>query len=385
MTTKGPIVIAAGGTGGHLFPAQSLSQELVSRGHAVTIITDERGLAWEKAFEGANMLVSQSATPYRRGLIGKLGSGLTIGKAVLANYFRLGRIKPAFVVGFGGYPSFPPMIAAILRRVPRLIHEQNGVMGRANKAIAAHMSAVAVTVPNPMGMPDKAHAFEYLTGNPVRPDVIKQSRKTYPKFEPEGDIHVLVFGGSQGATVFADVVPAAISCLDRALLDRLHVHQQARDEDVVRTARAYQEMGIDAQVKPFFDNMPELMAASHLVICRSGASTVCELMAIGRPAVLVPLPQALDDDQGANASFLVEAGGSWLMPQDTLTPERLSDLLARLLGDPSTLQNAARIAKRLGKPHAAKELANLVEALIEDDKVGLSKVGGNNGVQGEET
>ncbi|TNE42133.1 MAG: undecaprenyldiphospho-muramoylpentapeptide beta-N-acetylglucosaminyltransferase [Alphaproteobacteria bacterium] len=372
--TKGSIVIAAGGTGGHLFPAQSLSQEMVKRGYDVTIITDERGMAWEKAFEGAIMVVSSSATPYRRGLLGKIGAALTIGRAVIRNFFRLGRIKPLYVIGFGGYPSIPPMVAAILRGVPRMIHEQNGVMGRANRALASRMTAVAVTVPSPKGLPEKARAYEFMVGNPVRAEVVKQSRKPYPALVADGPIELLIFGGSQGATVFSDVVPAAIACLDRALLDRLKIHQQARPEDVERVSKAYREMGIEAEVHAFYDNLPELMAKAHLVISRSGASTVCELLAIGRPAIMVPLQQALDDDQGANAAYVVEAGGGWILRQEALTAEKLADHMGGLLANPSALTSAARIAKSLGRPYAARDLANLVEALIEDDRARLKRI-----------
>lgn len=376
MSEQGPILIAAGGTGGHLFPAQALAEELIKRGRKVVLITDERGLKWKDSFSGVEMLATRSATPYRGGLMGKISAAVVILQAIWTNYWRLRQLKPAVVVGFGGYPSIPPMVAAILRRIPRIIHEQNGVMGRANKALASHMSAIAVTVPDPIGMPPKAKENEFLVGNPVRPDVVKKSRKAYPALEPDSDIHLVVFGGSQGATIFADVVPAAAACLPSVMLARLKVHQQCREEDVARVRKAYDAMGIDAVVAPFFDAMPVLMALAHLVISRSGASTVSELMVMGRPSVLVPLPQALDDDQGANARYLVEVGGAWLMRQDSFTAEALAELMARLFTDPSALQSAARIAKKLGRPEAAMHLADLVESI--DDTVG-STVG--NGAQ----
>jgi UDP-N-acetylglucosamine--N-acetylmuramyl-(pentapeptide) pyrophosphoryl-undecaprenol N-acetylglucosamine transferase len=395
VNNRSSILIAAGGTGGHLFPAQSLAQELVARGHEVILITDERGLAWKDSFVGVDMRVSDSATPYRRGLLGKIYAALVILKAVWSNYWLIGNLKPSFVIGFGGYPSIPPMLAAILRRVPRAIHEQNGVMGRANKALAKRMTAVAVTVPDPRGIPEAARGQQFHVGNPVRPDVIKQSRKAYPSLDREGEINLLVFGGSQGARIFSDVVPAAVTCLGRGILDRLKVHQQCRSEDLDRTKQAYEEMGLEAVVEPFFEDMPELISRAHLVVCRSGASTVSELMVIGRPAILVPLPQALDDDQGSNATFLVEGGGAWLMPQEALTPEGLADLMRRLFEDPSALQTAARISKKLGKPNAAGELASLVESLIEEGPkgdrtqhqgAGASKnVGKPDGEKGEKT
>lgn len=209
----GRIVIAAGGTGGHLFPAQALANELIARGHPVTLITDERGMRWQDSFEGADMMTTASATTARRGILGKLGALFTIAGAVISNVFLLGRLNPTVVIGFGGYPSIPPMIAAILRRTPRLIHEQNGVMGRANKALAPHMTAIAVTLPHPEGMPQKAAHKQTHVGNPVRPEVVKKSRKKYHAPEEGSEINLLVFGGSQGATILSDAVPDAIGLL----------------------------------------------------------------------------------------------------------------------------------------------------------------------------
>ncbi len=363
MTNSRPIVLAAGGTGGHLFPAQAVARVLIDRGRSVILITDERGLKWKDSFKGAEVETSVSATPFSGGLKGKISAALTISRGVFASFRRFGRLKPAVVVGFGGYPSIPPMLAAILRRIPRCIHEQNGVMGRANRALSAHMTSISVTVPDPVGLPPKAVNRQVVVGNPVRPEVIKKSRKRYPEIDADQPINLLVFGGSQGATVLSDVVPAAVSCLDPELAKRLNIHQQCREEDIERTRSVYEAQGVHSTVAPFFDDLPGLMSTSHLVISRSGASTVCELMVIGRPSILIPLPQALDGDQAANARFLVEAGGAWMFEQSVLTAEVLADLLTKLLKDPAALKAAAKIAKGMGRPNAAVELADLVESL----------------------
>ena len=379
MSRPGRIVIAAGGTGGHLFPAQALANELITRGHEITLITDERGMRWKDSFAGTEMVTSDSATIARRGILGKAQALLTIISAVWSNYRLLGRLKPAAVVGFGGYPSVPPMIAAVFRRLPRVIHEQNGVMGRANRALAPRMTAVGVTVPNPIGIPARARTRQTLVGNPVRAEIVKQAGRKYSPPEEEGDINLLVFGGSQGAAILSDVVPEAIGLLNEPLQRRLRVCQQARAEDLGRVRAVYEDIGIMALVETFYNDMPQRIRDAHLVISRSGASTVCELMVIGRPSVLVPLPQALDGDQAANARYLVEAGGAWLMPQNEMSVEAVRKLLTDLLEDPSALRGAAESAREMGRPRAAQELADLVESVARsvDDR----KVSGENGGQ----
>lgn len=379
MSKAGRIVIAAGGTGGHLFPAQALANELIARGHEITLITDERGMRWKDSFEGTDMVTSSSATIARRGFVGKVQALITIMSAVWSNYRLLGRMRPAAVVGFGGYPSIPPMIAAVLRRLPRAIHEQNGVMGRANRALAPRMTAVGVTVPNPVGIPAKARTRQTLVGNPVRAEVVKQAGRKYIAPGIEGDINLLVFGGSQGAAILSTVVPEAIGLLSEPLRQRLKVCQQSRAEDLEKVRTLYEDIGVMALVETFYNDMPQRMRDAHLVISRSGASTVCELMVIGRPSILVPLPQALDGDQAANAKYLVEAGGAWLMPQKEMSVEAVRKLLTDLLEDSSALQGAAEAAREMGRPRAAQELADLVESIA---KGGNSReVSGENGGQ----
>ncbi len=363
MSASSAIAIAAGGTGGHLFPALSLAGELKRRGHKIILFTDERGLRWSDQFEDAKIISLPSATFSRRGLAGRLSALLQIGKGVWHAFWDLGKMKPSAIIGFGGYPSAPPMIAGILRRLPRCIQEQNNVMGRANRALASRMNAIAVTFPDPVGVPEKVKPLQELTGTPVRPAISEKASKPYPVFDDTSDLRLVVFGGSQGAAIFSHVVPAAIECLSSDVRKRLEIWQQCREEDLDAAQAAYDRIDIQVTLAPFFDNLPALMSSAHLIIARSGASTICELTVLGRPAILVPLPQAIDGDQAANAKFLVEAGGAWLLPQDSLTPDSLSQLLSILLVDQSALKGAAAAAKRLGKPDAVSVLADLVEKL----------------------
>lgn len=363
MTALTPhIVLAAGGTGGHLFPALSLATELRKRDVRVTVLTDSRGMNWREEFDQIELLEIRSETPYRRGILGKVFAGMTILRSVMSTILLLGRLRATVVVGFGGYPSFPPLLAAVLRGVRSCIHEQNGVMGRANKALAKRVDRIAVTIPNPKGMPESARTKQITTGNPVRSEVLEAARRRY--IAPgDGTVRLLVFGGSQGATVFSEVVPKSLGLLQDDLRQRIRITQQCRSEDIDSVREQYQNAGIEAELASFFHDLPEQMAESHLIVSRSGASTVCELMVLGRPAIMVPLPQALDDDQGENARFLVEAGGGWLLRQQECTPERLSAMLTDLLNDTDALSNAAEVARSLGQPDAAVKLADLVVEL----------------------
>ena len=267
--------------------------------------------------------------------------------------------SPAIVVGCGGYPSVPPMLAAAWRGVPTLIHEQNGVMGRANRFLAPRVSAIATGFPIKLDDPALAAKATH-TGNPVRPAVIAAAVTHYPSLSPDGALHLLVFGGSQGARVMSDIVPPAIERLAPGLRARLRVVQQAREEDLARVRDIYARLGVAAEVAPFFADLPARMAASHLIVSRSGASTVAELAAIGRPAILVPLPHALDQDQRANAGVLERAAGAVMLDQKDFTPERLAAELAALAADPGKLSAMAAAAKSAGTIDAADRLADLV-------------------------
>jgi len=358
---KNLIVLTAGGTGGHLFPAQALAEELRSRHRQVVLITDARGLKWRDAFPGTDLHTTLAATTERPGLIHKLSAVIKLGLGTLQALRLLFRYKPKIVVGFGGYPTLPTMFAAIAKRTSTCVHEQNGVMGRANRLIAPQVTAIALTFPNPVGLKPRDAAKAEVTGNPVRAQVIAAANKPYPVLDGQSSLRLIVFGGSQGAHIFSEVVPAAIGLLPPALRSRLSIVQQCREDDLPTAQAGYDKIGLSAELDSFFTNLPELMADAHLIISRSGASTVCELAVLGRPSLLVPLPGALDQDQAANAKVLAEAGGAWILPQDQFTAETLSARLSELLQSSDHLPKAAAAAKSKGLPHAVSALADLVE------------------------
>ncbi|WP_333824777.1 undecaprenyldiphospho-muramoylpentapeptide beta-N-acetylglucosaminyltransferase [Pinisolibacter sp.] len=354
------ILLAAGGTGGHLFPAESLAAELGRRGHAVELATDERADKYGRAFPARAIDIIHSATFKGRDPISLARTVATLARGTWQAFRLIGRIRPDAVVGFGGYPTFPPMIAAQLRGVPTVLHEQNAVMGRANRALAKRVTRIALSFPGTRMMgADGAKAVH--TGNPVRDMVISASRVPYATPTPDGDFRLLVFGGSQGARFFSEALPPAIEKLDPASRARLRLVQQARAEDAEAVKAAYARLGVEAEVAPFFVDLPARIAAAHLVVCRSGASSVGELAVIGRPAILVPFPGALDHDQAANAAVLEAAGGAWPIRQDELTPERLAEELGKAMTDPEQLAEAANAAKAAGKADAVARLADLVE------------------------
>jgi UDP-N-acetylglucosamine--N-acetylmuramyl-(pentapeptide) pyrophosphoryl-undecaprenol N-acetylglucosamine transferase len=354
-------LIAAGGTGGHLFPAESLAAELGRRGHTVDLVTDERADKYGRAFPARAIHIVPSATVAGRSPVAMARTAFALGRGFLASSRLIRRLKPAAVVGFGGYPTFPPLRAAQFLAVPTVIHEANAVMGRANRMLAPKATRIAVAFPN-TGLMDGHDGKAIVVGNPVRDMVIAAADTPYDPPAAGGALRLLVFGGSQGARFFSEVMPPALARLDPALRARLVVTQQARAEDLPAVAAAYAGMGIAADLAPFFVDLPARIAAAHLVLCRSGASTVSELAVIGRPAILVPLPGALDQDQANNAKVLATAGAGWLAPQTELTPEALADRLAALLADPAPLGPMAAAARREGKADAVKRLADLVEA-----------------------
>ncbi len=359
--SKGTILVAAGGTGGHLFPAEALAAELGRRGFTVDLATDERADRYGRAFPARTIHIIHSATFAKKDPISLARTAFTLTKGIAQAYGILGRIRPAAVIGFGGYPTFPPMIAARLRGIPTALHEQNAVMGRANRALARRVTRIALS----FARTKYAEAFAEKsahTGNPVRDMVIEAARVPYDAPGADGPFKLLVFGGSQGARFFADAVPPALALLPADLRARLRLVQQVRQEDMERTGAALRAAGIEAETAPFFVDLPARIAAAHLVLCRSGASTVGELALIGRPAIMVPLPHALDQDQAANARVLEDAGGGWTIAQATLTPEALADRLAGLMRAPSTLVAAAAAARGEGRPDAVRRLADLVES-----------------------
>lgn len=360
MTTKPLLIIAAGGTGGHMFPAQALAEVMLSRGWRVRLSTDERGARYTGGFPDAvEIMQVKSGTFARGGLLAKLLVPLTISAGVLAASWRMMIDKPAVVVGFGGYPSIPAIAAATILRRPRMLHEQNGVLGRVNQVFAKRVNVVACGT-WPTALPSGIEGIH--TGNPVRAAVLRRAGAGY--IEP-GDypMSILVMGGSQGARILSDVVPAAIAALPQGVRQFVRVSQQARAEDHARVVEAYSDAGIPAEVAPFFDDVPNRMSEAQLVISRSGASSVADISVIGRPSILVPLAAAIRDEQTANAQALVDAGGAIRIPESQFTVDNLSAQILNVLGNADGAKMMARAALSCGIPDAADRLAALVEEL----------------------
>ncbi len=355
---RAPILVAAGGTGGHLFPAEALAAALAQRGIPVHLATDRRAVRYGGAIAEDAVHVITSATLRGRNPITLGRTASLLGLGIAQAYMLIGRLKPAAVIGFGGYPTIPPVLAASWYGVPSLIHDANAVIGRANRFLAPRVTAIATTFPDLFGGEPALAAKSTLTGNPVRPAVVAAAAIPFPV--DSDPLRLLIFGGSQGARIMAEIVPSTIGRLDAALRARLSIVQQAREEDVARVRDAYAKLAVAAEVAPFFPDLPVRMAASHLVVSRSGASTVAELAAIGRPAILVPLPHALDQDQFANAGMLERAGGAIRMVQEIFTPARLADEIAAFAAAPARLAAMAAAARALGRLDAADRLADLV-------------------------
>ncbi|MBM2712504.1 undecaprenyldiphospho-muramoylpentapeptide beta-N-acetylglucosaminyltransferase [Mesorhizobium caraganae] len=358
---RGVILLAAGGTGGHLFPAEALAHELIERGWSVHLATDDRAERFAGHFPAAAIHPIQSATMGSKNPVALLGAFWKIWRGVRQASAVIGRIKPDAVVGFGGYPTLPPLYAATRRKVPTLIHEQNALMGRANRALSGRVDAIAGGFLSEDE--SAAGAKTVITGNPVRPRILEAAKTPYTTSTGEEPFRLLVFGGSQGAQFFSDVMPAAIALLPEAQRKRLVITQQARADDVARVKAGYSALGVHVEVSPFFTDMAQRMATAHLVISRSGASTVSEIAVIGRPALLVPYPHALDHDQAANAAALAAAGGGEVHPQSSLSPERIAALVGGLMDNPKRLATMAAGAKSAGRPDAARLLADLTEAI----------------------
>lgn len=356
------LVIAAGGTGGHMFPAQALAEEMLGRGWRVALSTDDRGLRYAGGFPPAvERRALSSATFARGGVAAKLAVPVLLGAGTWAARRWLAEDRPAVVAGFGGYPSVPALAAAAMLGVPQLIHEQNGVLGRVNRWSARRAAAVACGTWPVANAPKGARLVD--VGNPVRPAILAASGAPYAPPAAEGPLEVLAFGGSQGASALSRLIPAAVAALDPALRGRLRLTLQAREAEAegARAALA----GVAAEVAPFFDDMPARLGRAHLVVSRSGASTVAELAAMGRPAILIPFPNAMDDHQTANAQALVGAGAAILAPEGELTEAALAGHLARLLSDPARLAAMAAAAKARARPDAAAKLGDLIEILAD--------------------
>lgn len=359
-----PIVIAAGGTGGHMFPALALATELRLRGEQVVLMTDQRtGERARKLFAGMDVHVLPGAGIAGRGVLKAVAAVVALARGVRAAKRLLRRIDPAAVIGFGGYPSVPPVLAAkSLGSHPAiLLHEQNAVMGRANRFLARRASLVALTFANTGRVPSQVET--QVTGIPVRDDF--NASMTHYAAPVIGTIELTVIGGSLGARVFSTVVPKAIAKLPQALLQRLHVTQQAREESVAEVSGIYDALGVAADVAPFFDDVAGILTRSHLLIGRSGAATVAEIAVMGRPSILIPLPGAIDDHQTENCRGLVTGHAAVWMPEPMFTPDLLAETLTQLFENPAKLAQMAQAAHSLARPHAAAELADAVLAEIE--------------------
>ena len=355
-------VLAAGGTGGHMIPAHALAEELMRRGHRVALVTDDRGARIPGLFED----VPTHLLP-----AGRLGGGpigmLKAVRAVLAGRRQAKALyreyKPDAVVGFGGYPAFPALLAASASNIPTVLHEQNAVLGRVNRWVAGDAAAIATAYPNVERLKRAYRGKVHLVGNPVRESVARLGTMPFPEYDETAPLKILVTGGSQGATILGQIVPNGLGLLPQRLRNRLQIVQQCRADDIETVRGKYAALSIPAELTTYIENMPDRLADAHLVIARAGASTIAELTAAGRPAILIPLPIATDDHQTANAREMAKAGGARMIPQPDFTPELLAAQVEAIAGDAQALANAASRALSVGLPHATRDLADLVERI----------------------
>jgi len=356
------VTLAAGGTGGHMVPAHALAAELKARGHGVMLVTDERGAKIPALFEG----VPTHILPAGRlggGPIGWIKAAMSVlaGRREAKALYR--EFTPDAVVGFGGYPAFPALLAADSRGIPTILHEQNAVLGRVNRLLAGSAHAIATAYPDVERLKPRYRRKVELVGNPVRESVARLGTMPFPEFDDTAPLKILVTGGSQGATVLGQVVPDALGMLPPKLRHRLQVIQQCRPDDIEAVRNRYAALNIPAELLTYIQDMPDKLAEAHLVIARAGASTIAELTAAGRPAILIPLPIATDDHQTVNAREMAKAGGARMIVQSEFTPEVLAAQIEAIAGDPQALSNAAERALSVGRPHATSDLADLVERI----------------------
>jgi UDP-N-acetylglucosamine--N-acetylmuramyl-(pentapeptide) pyrophosphoryl-undecaprenol N-acetylglucosamine transferase len=364
------VILAAGGTGGHMFPAEALAAALQERGVRLALLTDARGGAFGGTLGSIEHYQIRSAGIAGQGLAARLVSIRELAFGVIQARALLRRLSPRLAVGFGGYASVPAMLAASFAPCRTLIHEQNAVLGRANRLLASRVDRIATSFAEVRQIASKAAAKVVRTGMPLRPAFIVARAVPYPRHERATEFRVLILGGSQGARVFSDVVPAAVGMMSRSTRRVLRICQQCRPEDVERVRAAYAAIGVEADLAAFFADVPDRLAAAHLVVARSGASTVAELTGVGRPSILVPYPFATDDHQSMNAAELDRQGGAWMIPQRDLEPERLAAQLESLWRSPEMLAAAAAQARAAGEPDATAKLAELVCAMLDANHAG---------------
>jgi UDP-N-acetylglucosamine--N-acetylmuramyl-(pentapeptide) pyrophosphoryl-undecaprenol N-acetylglucosamine transferase len=362
MSISRHFVLAAGGTGGHMIPAHAVAEELMARGHRVALVTDERGAKIPGIFAQAQVHV----LPAGRMQGGPMGwvrgfKAILAGRAMARRLYET--FQPTAVVGFGGYPALPALLAARKDGIPSAIHEQNAVLGRVNRLLAGRVSAIVTAYPDVKKLSDRYADKVHLIGNPVREEVLALRDEEFPALTDESVFRVLVTGGSQGASILSSVVPNGLALLPLSLRRRLQVTQQCRADDIEKVRATYAEMEIPADLATYISDMPEKLGWSHLVIGRAGASTIAELTVAGRPAILIPLPSAMDDHQTANVREMVDCGGARAIPQSKFTPVELAKQMQKLAMEPGALLNAAKRARACGRPNAARDMADLLESI----------------------
>ena len=362
-TDNKTIFLAAGGTGGHIFPAIALGEELAKRAFKVVLLTDKR----TKKYLGDNKFISVEFIPVKYPY-GSLQNKIAGALSQIISYFVARRLirkyRPSCVVGFGGYPSFPTMYAASSKGIKTVIHEQNSILGKANQMLSDKVSAIATSFPETLRVEERDIKKIFYTGNPVRPAIQAIRAIPYPKFDESSTLHILVTGGSQGASVFSKVVTQAITMLPREYHGRIRIDQQCRPEDLMNVKDIYNKIGVSSELATFFSDLPNKMANCHLVICRSGASSLAEVAVAGRPAIMVPLPNAKDNHQMVNANCYEDLGAGWVMPEESFTAEALSFKLENFFKLPGTLNETAQKSKDCGIAEADKKLADLIEKLV---------------------
>jgi UDP-N-acetylglucosamine--N-acetylmuramyl-(pentapeptide) pyrophosphoryl-undecaprenol N-acetylglucosamine transferase len=361
MSNTAPLILlAAGGTGGHLFPAEALGVALMKRELRVRLVTDSRAVRYSGLFSRDMIDVVASETVRGRSPLQLARTGFMLATGTATAFSLMLRLRPAAVVGFGGYPTVPPLIAASLSRIPSIIHDSNAVLGRANRFLARFANAIATALPGVLDRDPALSGKTTTVGTPMRPAILAAASSPYTPPDSTGPLRLLVVGGSQGARVMSDIVPGAIERLEPSLWNRLVLTQQVREEDMSRVRTIYDRLKIHAELAPFFTDLPARLASNHLVVSRSGAGTVAELAAIGRPSILVPLPGSIDQDQFANAGVLAEAGGALRIAQADFTVDRLAAEISSLAAEPSRLAAMAKAARGAGRLDAAERLADLV-------------------------
>ena len=363
------IALSSGGTGGHMFPLTAVAKALTVRGASVHIITDARGAPYARNIDGVICHKILAGGIAGRGLSARMGATVSLALGLVQSAILILRLRPAILVGFGGYAAIPATLAARFLGLKLVLHEQNAVLGRANRWLAPHARKVATAFARLTGPGQSATSKVVWTGNPVRPEISARSDRIYAEPTGKDPIHLLILGGSQGASILSDLVPEALKSLPDDLQARLHISQQCRSEDLARVTKAYADTAVTPILKSFFDDVPERLSKTHLVIARSGASTCAEVTSMGRPAILIPYPSAIDDHQRCNAQQLDEAGAAWMMPQEHLTVESLAKRIEDLIRLPASLAGAAQCARAIGKPDASERLADLISQIALNEAV----------------